>query len=217
MTDDAFMKNGDIRCSAPDINENHTGFFLFFTQHSFCRSYGFQDQIGNFKIGFPDTFVDILCRSRLSHDNMKIGFKRTAYHPFRGLVHQIAVKKELLGNDLDDLFPRGHVQIVHTADKGINLFLADLSVAVRTDRAAMMLKALDMLSGNSHIDKSNIHSRFLGGFFDGIPDRLYRVFNVGNDTSFNPDRRDFAISKDLDLSEFILMSDNDSNLCRADI
>ena len=96
-----------------------------------------------------------------------------------------------------------HIQVVHAVYQGFNLLLADLCVTVLADDAAVMLQALDVLPGNANIDKPDVDPRFLRGFFDGVLDRLYRVFNIGNNPSFYSDRRDFPVTKDLDLSKFI--------------
>ena len=80
-----------------------------------------------------------------------------------------------------------------------------------------MLQALDVLACNSDIHIPDIDTRFLRCFLDGILDRLYRIFDVGNNTSFDSDRRNLAMAKDFDLPKFIFTSDDDRNLRRANI
>ena len=92
---------------------------------------------------------------------MKIGFQRTAHHPFWRLDNRFSVEAELLRNDLNDLFSRVHIQVVHAVDEGLDLFLADLRFIFLADSTAMMLQALDVLACNSDIHIPDIDTRFL--------------------------------------------------------
>ena len=151
MTDDTFMENCYIGCSAPDIDQHDACFLFIFAQYRIRGGDGFKDELNHLKPGFPDTFVNVLCRCCLPDDNMEICLEKPAILAFWLGNSMFAVNAELLCDYIQYLFPGIHVQVVHAVAQFVNILLADLTVEILPDHAPPVLKAFDMLTCNPDI------------------------------------------------------------------
>ena len=129
----------------------------------------------------------------------------------------LSVDGELLGQHVEDLLTRQHLEFLHVGDQLLDVVAVDLLLGVRADELSPMLEALDVLSGNADVDHLDAD---VGRLFRGLhrgADGLDGVLDVGDDTPGDPDGFTASISDHLELAVRIALAHDARNLGGSDV
>src|SRR5690606_22895523 len=78
-------------------------------------------------------------------------------------------------------------------------------------------KAADMLARDTYVHHTNVNTRLIAGFLNGLLNSIDGFIDVENDTFHHTFRLRLSHAKDFKLAEFILPANDDTYFCGSDI
>ena len=217
VADDAVLENGDVRCTASDVDQGHACFFFFFGEHGSGGGERLEDELVHFEASLADALVDVLGRGHLAGDDVEVGFQANAAHADGVLDALFVVHSEFLRNHVQDFFPGLHHELVHVLDEGFDVVLADFRFEVLPGDESAVLQTLDVLPRDAHVHQSDLGPHLLLGLLHGLLDGCHRAVDVGHDAARHAHRFTSAVAEQFNLAKLIFLTNEAGNFRGSDV
>ena len=148
---------------------------------------------------------------------MEVGFQPDTRHSDGLLDTVFIVHHIILGHNVNDLTARWNNHTVHILCKTLNVVDGDLFFLRRPCNATVLNKTADVLSGNSHIDHTNIDPSLVASFFDGSFYCKDGLVNVEHNSFYDTFRLGFAHAQYFEFTKLIFAANNSTYLCSANV